>query len=113
LGVHHDVVERVIAKAQNPRAVEARPALIDPFVPFVRETWLKYPKLPATRLWAMCRERGYPGAKDHFRVMTKPFRPAPAPEAFLRLKTLPGEQAQYDWAHFGRIQIGRAQRELL
>jgi transposase len=113
LGVHHDVVERVIARAQNPRAVEARPAMIDPFVPFIRETWTRYPKLPSTRLWDMCRERGYPGAKDHFRVMAKPFRVQATPEAFLRLKTLAGEQAQYDWAHFGRIEIGRAERELL
>jgi hypothetical protein len=33
-------------------------------------------------------------------------------EAFLRLQTLPGEQAQVDWGHFGKIQIGSAQRTL-
>src|SRR5258707_536797 len=30
----------------------------------------------------------------------------------LRLKTLPGEQAQVDWAHFGKHQVGRAERIL-
>jgi transposase len=34
-------------------------------------------------------------------------------EAYLRLRTLPGEQAQCDWAHFGHITIGRARRPLM
>ena len=35
-------------------------------------------------------------------------RPRPAAEAYLRLRTLPGEQSQIDWAHFGKLTIGRA-----
>ena len=35
------------------------------------------------------------------------------PEAYLRLKTLPGDQAQVDWAHFGKVRIGRAERRLM
>jgi hypothetical protein len=34
-------------------------------------------------------------------------------EAYLRLRTLPGEQAQVDWAHFGKLPVGRAQRPLM
>lgn len=34
-------------------------------------------------------------------------------EAYLRLVTLPGEQAQVDWGHFGHLQIGRARRPLM
>jgi hypothetical protein len=40
-------------------------------------------------------------------------RPRPAAEAYLRLRTLPGEQAQVDWGHFGHLQIGRARRPLM
>jgi hypothetical protein len=40
-------------------------------------------------------------------------RPRPPAEAFLRLRTLPGEQMQVDWAHFGHLQIGRARRPLM
>jgi hypothetical protein len=40
-------------------------------------------------------------------------RPRPASEAFLRLRTLPGEQAQVDWGHFGHLSIGRARRPLM
>jgi transposase len=113
LDVHHEVVERVLLHAQTPKPTSARPTILDRFVPFVKETWAKYPKLPASRLWAMCKSRGYPGAKDHFRHAVRPFRPRPAGEAFLRLKTFPGEQAQVDWAHFGHVRIGRADRALV
>jgi hypothetical protein len=42
-------------------------------------------------------------------VASGPRKPA---EAFQRLRTLPGEQAQVDWAHFGKLQVGRAERPL-
>ncbi|MDQ3773014.1 MAG: hypothetical protein M3461_00770, partial [Pseudomonadota bacterium] len=34
-------------------------------------------------------------------------------EAYLRLRTLPGEQAQADWAHFGKLTVGHAVRPLM
>jgi transposase len=113
LDLHHETVERVVAQADAPRARQARPSMIDPFVPFVKETWGRYPRLTASRLYAMCKGRGYPGAKDHFRHAVAPYRPRPAAEAFLRLKTLQGEQAQVDWAHFGKLSMGRAERPLM
>jgi hypothetical protein len=39
-------------------------------------------------------------------------RPKPPAEAYLRLHTLPGEQAQVDWGHFGPVQVGQARRSL-
>src|SRR5262249_5154475 len=32
---------------------------------------------------------------------------------YLRLSSLPGEQAQVDWGHFGHLVIGRARRPLM
>jgi len=61
----------------------------------------------------MVRERGYPGAPDHFRALVARLRPRPAAEAYLRLRTLPGEQGQVDWAHFGKLSVGRALRPLM
>jgi transposase len=61
----------------------------------------------------MVRERGYRGAPDHFRAIVARFRPRPIPEAYLRLRTLPGQEAQCDWAHFGSIKIGKATRKLM
>ena len=60
----------------------------------------------------MVKERGYPGKPDHFRTIVARYRPRPPAEAYLRLRTLPGEQAQVDWGHFGKIRIGLALRVL-
>ena len=113
LGLHHSTVTRVLTAGGEPVARVERPSLIDPFVPFVLATLERFPRLPASRLYAMVRERGYPGSPSHFRHQVARLRPKPAAEAYLRLRTLPGEQAQVDWAHFGEITIGRALRRLL
>jgi transposase len=114
LGVHHDTVERVLCQAGVPvvKKIE-RPSMVDPFLPFVTDTLEEYPRLPASRLFEMVRERGYPGQPDHFRHIVSRLRPRPPAEAYLRLRTLPGEQAQVDWAHFGKLAIGRARRALM
>lgn len=113
LGLHHTTVQRVLAQSGlSPKSVAPRPALVDPYMDFIREVLAKYPRLAASRVYQMVRERGYTGAPDHFRRVVARMRPRPAAEAYLRLSTLPGEQAQVDWAHFGKIQIGRAQRTL-
>lgn len=113
VGVHHDVVRRVLRQEGLPEVVAVRARRIDKFLPLIQETWAKYPKLAASRLYEMCKARGYVGHPDHFRHAVRPHRPRAAAEAFLRLRTLPGEQAQVDWAHFGHVGVGRARRPLV
>lgn len=113
LGLHHSVVTRVLEQEGVPRAAITRPSKVDPFVPFIRSTLAQYPRLTAARLYQMVRERGYTGKPSHFRALIAKYRPARPAEAFLRLRTLPGEEAQVDWGHFGKIQIGEARRPLL
>jgi transposase len=113
IGVHHSTVRRVLAQAGVERGrTHVRRSSVDPFVPFITETLEKWPTLPASALWRMAKARGYPGGQDYFRSVVARFRPRPAAEAYLRLRTLPGEQAQVDWAHFGRVPVGRAMRPL-
>jgi transposase len=113
LGVHHTTVQRVLAQSGIPsEKLTARPSVADPYLPFIIETLTKYPRLRASRVFQMVRERGYPGGPDHFRRVVARLRPRPPAEAFLRLRTLPGEQAQVDWAHFGKVTIGSALRVL-
>jgi transposase len=114
LGVHHTVVQRVLLQAGVPtERVLARPSMADPFVAFIVETLQKYPRLRASGLYDMVRQRGYPGGPDHFRAIVARYRPRPRAEAYLRLRTLAGEQAQVDWGHFGKVIIGRAVRALM
>jgi transposase len=113
LGVHRTTVQRVLAQAGMPKSMLIRRSKLDHLVPFLEETLRKYPTLPASRLYEMCRERGHTGSPDHFRHFVSMHRPRPPAEAFARLSTLPGEQGQVDWGHFGSLRIGRADRLLL
>ena len=114
LRVHPETVARVLAQAGLPRiGPPPRPSKIDPYLPFIREMLAKFPTLTASRLHGMVWERGYRGGKSRFRAVIACHRPRPAAEAYLRLRTLPGEQAQCDWAHFGHLLIGRARRPLM
>jgi transposase len=83
------------------------------YLPFIRQTLENFPTLTASRLFAMAHERGYRGSPDHFRHLVGCHRPRPKAEAYLRLRCLPGEQAQVDWGHFGHLEIGRARRPLM
>lgn len=114
LHIHHSVVRRVLSAAGIPKAdFIKRESLITRYLSFITETLTKYPKLTASRLYEMVRGRGYLGGVDHFRHMIALYRPRPPAEAYLRLRTLPGEQAQVDWGHFGHVEIGKARRPLM
>jgi len=114
LGVHHSVVDRVLSQAGLPKVERSpRTSMIDPYLPFITETLSQFPSLTAARLYEMAKQRGYPGGPSQFRQRISQLRPRKQPEAYLRLKTLPGEQAQVDWGHFGHITIGKAMHALM
>jgi transposase len=114
LRVHPETVARVLAQAGLPRiGPPQRLSKIDPYLPFIREMLARFPTLTASRLHAMVWERGYRGGTSRFRAVIACHRPRPKAEAYLRLRTLPGEQAQCDWGHFGHLVIGRARRPLM
>jgi len=114
LHVHHNTVARVLAQAGLPRIGRpTRTSRIDPYLPFLHQTLEAFPTLTASRLYAMVRERGYRGSPSHFRHVVARHRPRPKAEAYLRLRSLPGEQGQVDWGHFGHLTIGRARRPLM
>jgi transposase len=60
----------------------------------------------------MLQARGYPGGVLAVRRYVRAVRPRRA-EAYLRLQTLPGEQGQVDWGHFGTVAVGHARRPLV
>lgn len=114
LSVHHTTIKRVLAEAGIPKKkLLVQGSIIEPFIPYILEQLEQYPKLTAKRLYNMVKERGYPGGDDHFRHLISLYRQRPPAEAFLRLRTLPGEQAQVDWGSFGTITIGKAKRSLV
>jgi len=118
LRVHHGTVRRVLAGhgvpvPSSPGPSPLRASRIDPYRPFILATLQQFPTLTAARLHAMVLERGYVGCTSHFRALVALIRPRAPAQAYLRLRTLPGEQAQVDWGHFGYLTIGRARRPLM
>jgi transposase len=111
LGIHKDAVRHAIESDRFHRGQTLRPSIIDPYLEFVRQILDQHPRLRATRIYQMIRERGYTGSVVQLRRAVARLRP-PAREAFLRLHTFPAEQAQIDWAHFGHVAVGRAKRAL-
>ena len=113
VGVHHETVRRALNRDRGIHpGPQIRPSTLDPYKAFITATLEQYPRLRATRLWAMLRDRGYPGSTVQVRRYVRTVRPAARAEAFFRLDTLVGEQGQVDWGNFGAIPIGRARRVL-
>jgi|ERR1051326_354451 len=111
LGVHPDTVRNAIERELVPHASYVRPSIVDPYLDFIKSTLDQHPRLRATRIYHMARDRGYTGSVVQLRRAVAQLR-GPAREPFLRLQTFPGEQAQVDWAHFGNVMVGRARRVL-
>lgn len=113
LGLHHDTVELAIEPRRFVnRGKQSSIALLDPYRAFVEQTLEQYPRLRATRICDMIRERGYKGSVHAVRRYVRRVRPVSRHEAFFRLTVLPGEQAQVDWGSFGKIRVGRGERLL-
>ena len=109
--LHPDTVRKAI---ENERIVGAQPvrrSMLDPYLGFIRETLDQHPRLRATRIYHMIRDRGYSGSVVQLRRAVARLRPQ-IREPFLRLDAFAGEQAQVDWAHFGHVTVGRARRAL-
>jgi hypothetical protein len=75
LGIHPGTVEHFLGQAGLPRIGAAGRSLIDPYLPFIRETLERFPTLATSRLYGMVSERGYRGSGDHFRHVIANLRP--------------------------------------
>lgn len=88
--------------APSPQPRRPRPRKIDPYVPYLRER-IEDGVLNARKLFGEIRAQGYPGGESQVREWVHPLREPREPLATMRFETPPGEQAQVDWGHFGRI----------
>jgi len=113
LGVHPDLVRRVLGIGV-PRTPDSPPrsSMLDPYREFIDQTLARYPTLRATRLYDMLRERGYRGAVRTLRSYVATVRPRKRRDVFLRTETLPGEQAQVDWAYVTKLPVAGGERAL-
>jgi hypothetical protein len=89
LDLHPDTVRHAIEIA-GVAAQPVRPSMVDPYLSFIRDTLDQHPRLRATRICHMARDRGYTGSVVQFRRAVARLRPQ-IREPFLRLETFAGE----------------------
>jgi transposase len=112
LALHVDVVKRVLGLGTPRPPSQLRPRMVDPYRELIDDTLRRYPKLLATRLYDMLRERGYRGSVRTLREHVAAVRPRRRREVYLTTETLPGEQAQVDWAYVGKLPFSGGERAL-
>ena len=82
-----------------------RSKLTDPYLEYITERLKKLPELTAERIYREIKKLGYTGSKRTVRRCVATLRPEGFRE-FKPIETLPGEQAQVDWGHCGKIDLG-------
>jgi len=73
------------------------PTKLDPVKPIIDARLEAFPRLSAVRLLAECQAAGYTGGITQLRDYVRRLRPPPEP--VVRYETVPGHQAQVDFAH--------------
>jgi transposase len=110
-GVHHSTVRRAV-QDDAPTRPPSRPSALDPFKPYIVSRLTEHPQLTSKRLLEELRPQGFPLSIAQLRRYVARVRAPRDRSAYLRVEVVPGEQAQVDWASFGRLRIGATQRPL-
>lgn len=84
---------------------------LDPFKGYIGELLSSYPRISGVRVFEEILKTGYSGGISILRDYLKGLRESRR-EAFLRVTTLPGEEAQVDWGECGSISVGKTKRRL-
>ena len=102
LNLDPKTVRRALKK-DNPDRKNPGPRLskLDPFREKIDKLLSSYPRMSGVRIQEEIRKAGYPGGISILRSHLRNIRPQK--KAFLHIQTLPGEEAQVDWAYAGRI----------
>lgn len=114
LGLDPKTVSRALRQESYPGARpqrRRRGSILDAYREAIRR-YVAEADLSAVQVHArLVKEHRYPGEITLVRAFVRELRRSEA-QAFLRLSFLPGECAQVDWAHFGRVRIGRTSRRV-
>ena len=104
VGIDRKTVRKYIARGLEPPGYgprQPRARIIDTHVAYLRSRLTEYPGLTAQRLLREIVGRGYTGAYSMVRDEVRALRPSGGGKGFaVRFETLPGEQAQVDFAQF-------------
>jgi transposase len=113
LHVDPKTVRKFLIDPHPKRPPIRRPSKLDPFREEINRLLAIDAKAPATVILQRIAPQGFDGGitilKDYLHTLRGHFKNK---EAFIRFESLPGEQCQVDWGHFGSIAYGETTRKL-
>lgn len=78
---------------------EAKPSILDPYKQQIN-IWLEEAPYSATRIWEKLKEQGFSGGYTVVKHYVRGKKEQLEEKATVRFETMPGQQAQVDWAFF-------------
>ena len=113
LGIHHSTVRRAInAQSFIKKSTIVSRSQLEHLHPLILDLLERSPKIRATRLFDLLKERDFKGSIQQLRRYVRKLRPQKTGQVFSKLAFFPGEQAQCDWASCGKLSVHRALRPL-
>jgi transposase len=107
LGIDRNTVRRALRRQGLPKYTRTslRASKLDPFKPYLERRLMECPELSAVRLCQEIQAQGYAGRCSILRDFLRPLRQERRRlgQLTVRFETVPGEQGQVDWGHFGTI----------
>ena len=101
LGLSVRTVRRALKRETPPHPITRdRDSKLDPFKDRIQSLLIEYPRLSAVRVFDEIRGVGFDGGITILRHYLRNIRPTKH-EAFVRIETDPGDEAQVDWGLFG------------
>jgi len=83
----------------NRKKTIQRPSKLDPYKEFIKEMVKEYPKVNAPVVLKNIRDKGFDGEITIVRKYLRTIKINR--QAFIRFESMPGQQIQIDWGHFG------------
>jgi transposase len=109
-GLHRDTVRKALA-TETFNNKRYRQNSLDPWKDYILDTIENYPRIRAPRLRMLLIDRGFKGSVSSVRTFMRKTQKRER-QAFLKLEQMPGEQAQVDWADFGKVKVEGGERRL-
>jgi len=78
---------------------ESKPSMLDPYKQQIN-IWLEEAPYSATRIWEKVKEQGFSGGYTVVKQYVRGKKEQLEEKATVRFETMPGQQAQVDWAYF-------------
>jgi len=103
LGIHRSTVSKYLQTNEFPKYRSAvRRSGLEPYYQMIRD-WLEAEDYQATRVHEMVAQQGYTGGYETVKRHVRAVKEQRDRIAYLRFETLPGQQAQVDFAEFQAV----------